>query len=1012
MEIGVFLIFDRDFQQLAALSSDPNQSPGACRVFRAPYTREINGALTLDIQADGSHEDAQHLQPEHYVVIEDPEYQNEYLLFIIREVKQEADETDPGQRYITAECEDVAIQELNDNYVEDRRPSDPDTALQNALENTMWDVGRVEVGGRDRQIVLYHLTPMEAIQKLIETWGGEVKFRVTLDETGKITGRYVDWLEQIGGKPYNRIQYSLNAERIHRTTVTRHIKTALIGRGMGEETDTGGYGRRIMFTNHQFSKKDGFLYDKPAGQMWVGDPEALQRWGIRNEKTGKLEHRFGYYIVDGEEDITELYRATEQQLKEISQPLVNFQIDCYDLANVPGYEHMFVRTGDTNYIIDDGYSPAIEVEGRIIRTVRDLADENRVTEIEVGNIITDITDQSRSVEDRLKDVVRREDPIGWFKGVIDLKRVELLSGNTYTYWDDTGGISTYDRPIDQNPTKCMRIVAGGWLCADRFDPQTGDWDFQTMADGSGMYANQIFAGQMRAERLGAGNITVGGAYGPGNLWFKNAQNEITMHFDGQAGSVDRMHVDRLTSPTVIQTTTPEQERETQNIYVDALNGEDVGADGTDEDPLKTLSRALQMIPKSSNATFTIWVRAGSNHPLFEHVEINGFTGDGAILIRPWVESSVESSWHLYGWIRMSGSTQKVEMFDPVIIHDGTLHSRNEDDGANACIFALRSNTIQINRGRMAGAQGKSRYGIVSTQGAVVECYDTEFYGYERYALYATKGGSIITKGCKGGSPYQDSYGARSTRCGMISIEAADDGVYYFPLGMGGYISNAATGQVLYSGTAQLRPGSVSFTYPPHSSRRGIRPVRMASYRMQSSGKGSYDGGSADNDDWGVYEGQLFQGAPYFPQYYEELESGAPKHRTWGNNTMGVIWINGANFSAARGKNIRRFAVRIRRLGKFGGPSPANLQIGYHTMSQALFDQNAGKPDWGINHQAKELTKIGPYRSSDDIWAELPEEIYTPIINGTATGLVFWNDDFTQAMEIDPQALEFEFAWAD
>lgn len=1010
MEISVFRIFDRDFKQLAVLSSDPNQSPGACRVFEAPYTREINGALTLDIKADGSHEDAQHLQPEHYVVIEDPEYQNEYLLFIIREVKQEADEGDPGQRYITAECEDVAIQELNDNYVEDRRPSDPDTALQNSLENTMWDVGRVEVGGRDRQIVLYHLTPMEAIQKLIETWGGEVKFRVTLDETGKITGRYVDWLEQIGGKPYNRIQYSLNAQRIHRTTITRHIKTALIGRGMGEETDTGGYGRRIMFTNHEFSKDDGFLYDKPAGQMWVGDDEALQRWGIRNEKTGQLEHRFGYFIVDGEEDITELYRATEQQLKEVSQPLVNFEIDCYDLANVPGYEHMFARTGDTNYIIDDGYTPAIEVEGRIVKTVRDLADENRVTKLEVGNIITDITDQSRSVEDRLKDVVRREDPIGWFKGILDLKRVELLSGNSYVYIDDTGGISTYDRPIDQNPTKCMRIVGGGWLCANRFDPQTGDWDFRTLGDGDGLYADQIFAGHMRAERVGAGNMTIGGAYGPGNLWFKNDQNEITMHFDGQAGSVDRIHVDRLTSPTVLQTTTPEQERETQNIYVYSLltRGDDVEGDGTEENPFKTLTRALQVIPKGSNATYQIWVRAGRNYPLFEHIEINGFTGDGAIIIRPWVESE----WWIYGWLRMSGSTQKVELFNPIIIHDGTLHARNDDDGANACIFALRSNTIQVNNGKICGFQGKNRYGVVSTQGAVVELYDSEFYGYEKYAVFATKGGSIITKGCKGGSAISGSYGGRATRTGAISIEAADDGNYYFPIGAGGAIDTAPTGQVLYSGSASLRPGSVVFTYPPHSSRKGIKPVRITSYRIQSLGTGGWSGGSADNDDWGTYEGQLYQGAPYFPQYYEEIESGAPKHRTWGNNTVGFLWVNGANFSAARGKNIRRFAVRIRRMGKYGGPSPATLQIGYHTMSQTHFNNNAGKPRWDFRSQVEELEEIGSYRSSDDIWAELPEEIYSPIISGKATGLVFWNTDYTQAMEIDPQALEFEFAWAD
>src|SRR5690625_6624992 len=58
-------------------------------------------------------------------------------------------------------------------------------------------------------------------------------------------------------------------------------KTALYVRGASLETEGGGFSRLLTFEDVEWSVANGDPVDKPLGQKWVGDPDALYKYGRR-----------------------------------------------------------------------------------------------------------------------------------------------------------------------------------------------------------------------------------------------------------------------------------------------------------------------------------------------------------------------------------------------------------------------------------------------------------------------------------------------------------------------------------------------------------------------------------------------------------------------------------------------------------------------------------------------------------------------------------------------------------
>src|SRR5690606_8463150 len=92
----------------------------------------------------------------------------------------------------------------------------------------------------------------------------------------------------------------------------------------------------------EWRKENGDPVDKPLGQDWVGTEEALQQFG-RPDGMGGLVHRERVIEFEDEEDPVRLLERTWEAYKQMSVPVVSYELDVINLETVKGYEHEMVR---------------------------------------------------------------------------------------------------------------------------------------------------------------------------------------------------------------------------------------------------------------------------------------------------------------------------------------------------------------------------------------------------------------------------------------------------------------------------------------------------------------------------------------------------------------------------------------------------------------------------------------------------------------------------------------------
>lgn len=393
-------IFDPHDNLVAILSNDGEET---CPFWSAPFKELLNQGTTFEFTAAGNHEDSQHIVAENQVAFMDKD--GFFRLFTIKEPERTDGEDGP---IITAICE-ASMLELNDEVIEYVRPYNVTlkTAVTKALEGVRWKVGEVaELGLNSTNY--YYMTPTEAITECINTWGGELRDRVEI-EGNRITGRFIDVLPRRGEDIGKRWEIDKDILSITER-VQSYPKTALYGRGSSLEIEdeegeaTGGFTRKITFADIEWKVKNGDPVDKPKGQKWVGDPEALAAFG-RENADGTFRHRKGIFESSDQEDPGALLQETWEALQEQKHPIRNFEMSVFLLENIIGYEHEKVRLGDTTVALDYSFAKPIEVEERVISFEYDVSDPNNSGVVELGNFIDLHSDDARldQIESELND---------------------------------------------------------------------------------------------------------------------------------------------------------------------------------------------------------------------------------------------------------------------------------------------------------------------------------------------------------------------------------------------------------------------------------------------------------------------------------------------------------------------------------------------------------------------------------------------------------------------------------
>ena len=274
-----------------------------------------------------------------------------------------------------------------------------DQALNVALEGTGYQLGEREGLTKVNKTNFYYISPREALVKIIEAFNCEFRVRYEFVEN-KIINRYIDLYHRQGSYSGVQFEYGNNALEVTMEEDSDNVVTALIGRGKGEEsTDsegnaTGGYGRRIEFTDIVWTKASGKPIDKPAGQNYIVLNDDIENKGLY--QNGELKHRWGVFVDEEIEDKEVLLQATYQELLRLNNPIRKYKASILDLRDD-------IWLGDRVAIVKD--SAKLSFEARIFSITIDKLNFDQ-SEVELGDYET-LKSQSQSNSlNAIKEAVR------------------------------------------------------------------------------------------------------------------------------------------------------------------------------------------------------------------------------------------------------------------------------------------------------------------------------------------------------------------------------------------------------------------------------------------------------------------------------------------------------------------------------------------------------------------------------------------------------------------------------
>lgn len=274
-----------------------------------------------------------------------------------------------------------------------------DQALNVALEGTGYQVGVKEGLTKVNKTNFYYISPREALVKIVEAFNCEFRVRYEFVEN-KIINRYIDLYHRQGSYSGVQFEYGNNALEVTMEEDSDNVVTALIGRGKGEEsTDsegnaTGGYGRRIEFTDIVWTKASGKPIDKPAGQNYIVLNDDIENKGLY--QNGELKHRWGVFVDEEIEDKEVLLQVTYQELLRLNNPIRKYKASILDLRDD-------IWLGDRVAIVKD--SAKLSFEARIFSITIDKLNFDQ-SEVELGDYETLKSRSQSSSLNAIKEAVR------------------------------------------------------------------------------------------------------------------------------------------------------------------------------------------------------------------------------------------------------------------------------------------------------------------------------------------------------------------------------------------------------------------------------------------------------------------------------------------------------------------------------------------------------------------------------------------------------------------------------
>lgn len=395
-------------------------------------------------------------------------------------------------------CED-SFYETRGDYIDDRRFVNANfaTVVNAVMSYTRWKLKIVDDIGTGT-VNFYHTDVKTAVfEDMQNKFDFEIKTYVEITNS-RISQRVIELRKQRGHDNGKRFTYDKDIDSISRTIDSTEFCTALYAYGKGEETENGGYGRRIDISKVNDGKK------------YVENLKAKEQFG--KYVNGKREHIYATYIFEDIDDRKKLLEQAKSKLEELSEFKVTYKCDVLVLNKLlEDRAHEGIELGDTVAIIDKDIN--IRIRARVVER-KSYLNSTKPDEIVLGNFIEDYATQQAKIKSDLKSISNTINEQG--QAITDLKNFDFYASivqelndrinatGGYVYISKDGqGLITYDKPIDKNPTKAIQLKGGAIRIANS-KKSDGTWNWTTFGTGDGFTADVINAGTLNANLVRTG----------------------------------------------------------------------------------------------------------------------------------------------------------------------------------------------------------------------------------------------------------------------------------------------------------------------------------------------------------------------------------------------------------------------------------------------------------------------------------------------------------------------------
>lgn len=372
-------------------------------------------------------------------------------------------------------------------------PVSAGTALTSLLSTTgRWARGTVTQmtsGGAS----MYDRSAWEALSVLVSVWGGEIDAAINVGTQSGVTSREVDLYAAQGNQTaMRRFDFGADLRSVKRTLADDPLFCRISPRGKGEETDAGGYGRKITIESVN-DGKDWLEYAPMVDAAKLPD--------------GNGGYEYPTLIVENSdcETPTDLKSWAQSVLAQYCTPKVTYEVDVVQ-AGVEGVDVTGVSLGDAVQVVDRKFGgDGVRVQGRVRSITTDLLNERDI-KIVIGDSKESISSKFASVDKTLAAVnngLTVMSTAEYITNLLDRINTEINATGGYTYITEGQGIRTYDTavsdPLVGSEASAVVEIKGGTIRIANSKTAQGAWNWRSV----------FTSGHIAADLVTAANITAG-----------------------------------------------------------------------------------------------------------------------------------------------------------------------------------------------------------------------------------------------------------------------------------------------------------------------------------------------------------------------------------------------------------------------------------------------------------------------------------------------------------------------